>query len=118
MQTWSNSVNTNVYEPYDYKREVALIENASDIGISTRRRRTTKDVITHTFTMWFNKTEWATLLSWVDTTLQGGVLTFGFDSPYDNTEKEMRFVFSNNMWYSGFTNYANGVLIQVSMQEV
>ena len=118
MQTWLTSVNTNTYEPYDYKREVAIIENATDIGIATRRRRSTKDIITHTFTMFMTKTEWEALQDWVDTTLQGGILTFGFESPYDGEEKEMRFLFSDNMWYTGLTNYPDNVLFQVSMQEV
>ncbi len=118
MQTWNSSVNTKIYEPYDYKSEVPLIEDNTDIGAPARRRRTTKNVVTHTFTMKFSKTEWGLLKTWVDDTLEGGVLTFGFPHPDTAVLTEMRFLFSSNMWYSGFTNYADFVLIQVSMQEV
>lgn len=118
MQTWSASVNKNMYEPYDYKRETAIIENATDIGIASRRRRTTKDIITHSFTMFMTETEWDALQAWVDTTLQGGILTFGFPHPKTGVLTEMRFLFSDNMWYSGLINYPDNVLFQVSMQEV
>ena len=118
MQTWLNTVNTKIYEPYDVKEEIPLIENNTDIGAPARRRRTTKKIITHTFTMKFSKAEWGLIRGWIDTTLSGGVLTFGFPHPDTSTLTEMRFLFSDNQWYTGFTNYSDFVLVQVSMQEV
>lgn len=92
MNLWPVSLQEKVNtDGFSYKFGKTTIETDMDVGITKKRRLYTKSVDELSITINVNSTEYATLYTFFDTTLNGGALTFWHDNPITGVSEEFRF---------------------------
>lgn len=104
-------------EPYSPSVKLPAVEEENDVGLSTRRRRSSNPIIVHNMNLEMTWEEFWTLSEWVNTSLFGAVFSFYFTPPHSAQVKTGRFVLSEGKWYSGLNGNRLFVTISVQIEE-
>lgn len=111
---WPLTSNAHGCEPFTETVVPSLVIEENDVGAPNMRNRTTAPRIFHTFTMYFNDTEWETVKYFVRANLKNGIESFKFpkvDEYTSDTTQWVEYRFALEMtggaWYSNYTHNYN-----------
>ena len=92
-ETWPASLPTDILtDGFNQQAIPVVIRTKMEAGIDKIRRRYTSEIVNSSVSMVITFAQYTTLESFFNVTLQGGVLSFNFTDPADNTEYEYRFL--------------------------
>ena len=111
METWPPTIDKKVLQSgFSQQATPNTIRSKVEAGVDKLRRRYTIPILKVTASMFLNFTQYEALELFYDTTLQGGVLSFGFPDPATDVEHEYRFLAPPSYVAAG------GLFYQVSME--
>jgi len=91
-EKWPASINELLLQAqFKSEDDSHFIEQSMDVGPPKVRRRTTKAYTTQTCSIFVDQTQLATLKTFYDVTLAGGVSYFDFDDPLTGSPSVYRF---------------------------
>ena len=105
-ETWPATIPEEVLVDGFMQQAVpATIRTKMEAGIDKLRRRYTTPILNLNVAMFLTFTQYETLETFYNTTLQGGVLSFDFTDPATATTKEYRFISPPSYTPSGGVHY-------------
>lgn len=93
METWPAALPSDILSSgFKQQAKSNTIRSTVEAGLDKIRRRYTTPIVDSTVTMVMTFAQHDTLETFFNTTLQGGVLSFGFTDPITSTLSEYRFL--------------------------
>ena len=92
-QVWPGTLPTDILpDGFNQQAVSVAIRTKMEAGLDKIRKRYTSPIVNSSVSMVVTFAEYTTLETFFNTTLQGGVLSFNFTDPADETEFEYRFL--------------------------
>jgi len=92
-ETWPDTIDEKVLQSgFQQKAVPNTIRSKMEAGLDKIRRRYTTPILNLSVSMFLDFTQYETLETFYNTTLQGGVLSFTFPDPATDDDHEYRFL--------------------------
>ena len=92
-ETWPPTIDKKVLRGgFSQKAVENTIRSTVEAGLDKLRKRYTSPIIKMNVNMWIDFTQYESLETFYNTTLQGGVLSFTFPDPATGDDHEYRFL--------------------------